>query len=55
MAGRQFVRGVMWGCGLMVAACLSGPPAVAADEAVVGEPRWYGELDATDRRFRFVI
>lgn len=27
----------------------------AAGEAAAGEARWYGELDAADRRFRFVL
>lgn len=33
----------------------SGSLAAAEDTAERGEPRWYGELDATDRRFRFVL
>ena len=41
---------------MAVAAALCGPgQAEAAEEPTAAEARWYGELDAADRRFRFVL
>lgn len=42
-------------CLLAAVAALTPWSLPAADEPAAGEARWYGELDAADRRFRFVL
>jgi pimeloyl-ACP methyl ester carboxylesterase len=52
----QFSRALMGICGLVAAVASSGLHECQAEEPpTAGEARWYGELDATDRRFRFVL
>lgn len=51
--GCRCVRGA-WLLVTMVASVMPWPLAIA-DEPAAGEARWYGELDAADRRFRFVL
>lgn len=48
--GRVAVRLLM-----LVAAWLAAGEVAVADDTSEAEPRWYGELDATDRRFRFIL
>lgn len=55
MGSRRFRSGVA-AClvGLVVAGLIHAEHGVAG-EGEAGTPRWYGELDAADRRFRFVL
>lgn len=51
----HFSRALAGICGLLAAVACGGLHECQAEEPAAGVARWYGELDATDRRFRFVL